>query len=146
MTSNLCSARGDSTSRMHRSTWCGGWPHSTLWRPPLPRSLPVLVGPPFRGCGHGRDGAHRGASFHVKHAVGSTEYEALLIGGRSGVGKSTVAWEVSAQLQDCSVAHCLIEGDFLDQAYPPPEGDPTRRKRTEDNLTALWRNFAALGY
>jgi hypothetical protein len=93
-----------------------------------------------------------GASFHVKHAVGSTGCEALLIGGRSGVGKSTVAWEVSAQLQDCAqlrdgpVAHCLIEGDFLDQAYPPPEGDPTRRKLTEDNLTALWRNFAALGY
>jgi ABC-type dipeptide/oligopeptide/nickel transport system ATPase subunit len=65
-----------------------------------------------------------GASFHVKHAVGFTEYEALLIGGRSGVGKSTVGWEVSAQLQDRSVAHCLIEGDFLDQAYPPPEGDP----------------------
>ena len=87
-----------------------------------------------------------GSSFHVKQAVGSTEYEALLIGGRSGVGKSTVAWEVSAQLQDCSVAHCLVEGDFLDQAYPPPAGDPTRRKLTEDNLGALWRNFAALGY
>jgi hypothetical protein len=84
--------------------------------------------------------------FHVKQAVESTGYEALLIGGRSGVGKSTVAWEVSAQLQDRSVAHCLIEGDFLDQAYPPPEGDPTRRKLTEDNLAALWRNFAARGY
>jgi adenylylsulfate kinase-like enzyme len=59
-----------------------------------------------------------GASFHVKHAVGSTGYEALLTGGRSGVGKSTVAWEVSAQLQDRSMAHCRIEGDFLDQAYP----------------------------
>jgi hypothetical protein len=93
-----------------------------------------------------------GTSFHVKHAVGSTGYEALLIGGRSGVGKTTVAWEVSAQLQDRAqledgpVAHCLIEGDFLDQAYPPPEGDPTRRKLTEANLTALWHNFSALGY
>ena len=58
-------------------------------------------------------------SFHVKHAVGSAGYEALLIGGRSGVGKSTVAWEASAQLQECSVAHCFIEGDFLDQAFPP---------------------------
>ena len=116
------------------------------------RSSPVFVRPPCPGCDQGQDGAHRGASFHVKHAVGSTGYEALLIGGRSGVGKSTVAWEVSAQLQDGAqlldgpVAHCLIEGDFLDQAYPPPEGDPTRRKLTEDNLTALWRNFAALGY
>ncbi len=110
------------------------------------RSSPVFVRPPCPGCDQGQDGAHRGASFHVKHAVGSTEYEALLIGGRFGVGKSTVAWEASAQLQDCSVAHCLIEGDFLDQAYPPPEGDPTRRKLTEDNLAALWRNFAARGY
>ena len=72
--------------------------------------------------------------------------EVLLIGGRSGVGKSTIAWEVSAQLQARLVAHCCIEGDFLDQAYPPPPGDPTRTKLTEDNLAALWRNYAALGY
>ncbi|TDD51304.1 hypothetical protein E1286_10610 [Nonomuraea terrae] len=73
-------------------------------------------------------------------------FEALLIGGRAGVGKTTVGWEVSAQLQAARVAHCLIEGDNLDQAFPAPPGDPHRAKLTEANLAAIWRNYAALGY
>ncbi|MGA8117519.1 MAG: hypothetical protein WCA46_28100 [Actinocatenispora sp.] len=70
----------------------------------------------------------------------------LLIGGRSGVGKSTVAFEVSVLLQAASVAHCLIEGDFLSQVFPAPEGDPDRTALVEENLAALWRNVAARGY
>lgn len=73
-------------------------------------------------------------------------YEALLIGGRSGVGKTTVGWEISAQLQGLRVAHCLIEGDNLDQAFPAPADDPARTRMTEANLAAIWRNYAALGY
>lgn len=72
--------------------------------------------------------------------------EALLIGGRSGVGKTTVGWEVSAQLQSAGIAHCLVEGDNLDQAFPAPPDDPARTKMTEANLAALWGNYAALGY
>ncbi|MFF8973604.1 AAA family ATPase [Streptomyces sp. NPDC014995] len=73
-------------------------------------------------------------------------YEALLIGGRAGVGKTTVGWEISAQLQALRIAHCLVEGDNLDQAFPAPADDPARTKMTEANLAALWRNYAALGY
>jgi hypothetical protein len=72
--------------------------------------------------------------------------DVLLIGGRSGVGKSTVGWEISAQLQVAEVAHCYLEGDFLDQAFPAPPGDPNRSQLTRDNIAALWRNFAARGY
>ena len=72
--------------------------------------------------------------------------EALLIAGRSGVGKTTVGAEISAQLQAAGVAHCLIEGDTLDQAFPAPPGDPARTKLTEANLAALWRNYATRGY
>ncbi len=72
--------------------------------------------------------------------------EALLIGGRSGVGKTSLGWEISAQLQAAGTAHCLIEGDNLDQAYPAPIGDPGRTKLTEANLAALWSNYATLGY
>lgn len=74
------------------------------------------------------------------------QFEVLLIGGRSGVGKSSVAYEVSAQLQAAQVAHCLIEGDNLDRAFPAPPDDPARTLLTEANLAALWRNYAALGY
>lgn len=73
-------------------------------------------------------------------------YEALLIGGRSGAGKTSLGFEVSVQLRAMGIAHCLIEGDNLDQAYPAPVDDPGRTKLTEANLAALWSNYAALGY
>ena len=47
--------------------------------------------------------------------------EALLIGGRSGTGKSSVGNEIHTQLSAAGVQHCLIEGDNLDLAYPPPQ-------------------------
>ncbi|PSL00878.1 AAA domain-containing protein [Murinocardiopsis flavida] len=74
-----------------------------------------------------------------------TDYEVLLIGGCAGVGKSSVAWEVSAQLQGEGRAHCHIEGDTMDQIHPAPPGDPHRSAITERNLAAVWANYAALG-
>lgn len=72
--------------------------------------------------------------------------EVLLIGGRAGVGKSTVAWEVSAGLRGAEVPHAVVEGDFMGQVHPAPEGDPDRSRITERNLAALWANYARLGY
>jgi AAA domain-containing protein len=72
--------------------------------------------------------------------------EVLLIGGRAGVGKTTVGWEVSARLRAAAVSHAIIEGDFMGQVHPVPEGDPHRSEITESNLTAVWANFARLGY
>ncbi|MER6675274.1 hypothetical protein [Streptomyces sp. NPDC000983] len=72
--------------------------------------------------------------------------EALLIGGRAGVGKTTVAWEVSVLLRAAEVGHAVVEGDFMGQVHPAPEGDPHRAEITEANLTAVWGNFARRGY
>jgi hypothetical protein len=71
--------------------------------------------------------------------------DVLLIGGRSGVGKSTLGFEVSRQLQDGDIAHCFIEGDNLDQVFPAPDDDPVREKISEANLAAMWANYRALG-
>lgn len=68
--------------------------------------------------------------------------QALFLGGRSGVGKTTVAFEVHAQLSAAGVRHCLIEGDNLDQAYPAP----WEHGLAERNLGAMWANYRALGY
>lgn len=70
--------------------------------------------------------------------------EVILIAGRSGVGKSTTAYEVSRQLAASHVRHALIEGDNLDQAYPAPwrQGIPL----AERNLAAMWLNYQELGY
>ncbi|MES4909243.1 MULTISPECIES: hypothetical protein [unclassified Streptomyces] len=72
--------------------------------------------------------------------------EVLLIGGRAGVGKTTVGWEVSALLRSAAVSHAVIDGDFMGQVHPAPEGDPHRAEITELNLTAVWTNYAQRGY
>jgi hypothetical protein len=66
----------------------------------------------------------------------------LFLGGRSGVGKSSVAVEAHAQLCDAGVRHCVIEGDNLDLAYPPP----WEHRLAERNLAAMWANYRDLGY
>jgi hypothetical protein len=68
--------------------------------------------------------------------------EAVFLGGRSGTGKSSVGYEMHAQLSAARVRHCLIEGDNLDQAYPPP----WEHGLAERNLAAMWANYRALGY
>jgi hypothetical protein len=80
------------------------------------------------------------------HADLMDHAEVLLIGGRAGVGKTTVGWEVSALLRSEAVAHAIIDGDFMGQVHPAPEGDPHRSEITETNLTAVWRNFVQRGY
>ncbi|MCA1221376.1 AAA family ATPase [Streptomyces sp. 8L] len=72
--------------------------------------------------------------------------EALLLGGRAGVGKTSVAWEVSALLRGADVPHAVIEGDCLGQVHPAPVGDPHRSLLTERGLAAVWGNAAALGH
>ncbi|MEU2023115.1 hypothetical protein ABZ565_13225 [Streptomyces sp. NPDC016469] len=71
--------------------------------------------------------------------------EVLLIGGRAGVGKTTVSWEVSARLREAGAAHAVVDGDFMGAVHPAPDGDPHRSLITERNLTAVWANYAALG-
>ena len=66
----------------------------------------------------------------------------LLIGGRSGVGKTTVSYEVSEQLRQQEVAHALIDGDNLDAVYPKSEYFDF----TWSNLAAIWRNYRAHGH
>ena len=68
--------------------------------------------------------------------------KALFLGGRSGSGKSSVGYEIQAQLSVARVQHCLIEGDNLDMAWPPQ----WEHGLAERNLAAMWANYRALGY
>jgi predicted kinase len=76
----------------------------------------------------------------------------LLITGPAGVGKSTLTWEVSAQLAAKRVAHAVIESDELDRVYPRPDAEELARIRpgTTDvssiNLAAIWSTYRALGH
>lgn len=73
-----------------------------------------------------------------------TRTDVIFIGGRSGVGKSSVAAEASRILACAGVRHAVIEGDNLDQAYPQPWRDGINL--AEQNLAAMWRNYRAIGY
>jgi cytidylate kinase len=70
--------------------------------------------------------------------------EGLFIGGRSGVGKSTVALEASHLLAEAGVQHAVIEGDNLDSAFPEPWRQGLRL--AELNLAAIWQNYRQAGY
>lgn len=87
------------------------------------------------------------SSYPCTGSVGgmSRETELVVIGGRSGVGKSTVGYELSTLLEEQHVGHCFIDGDNLDHLVPKPVGDPLGTALTERNLRALWMNYFELG-
>lgn len=76
----------------------------------------------------------------------------LLITGAAGVGKSTLSWEMSAQLAAAQVAHAAIESDELDRMFPHP--DPAELDKIQPgtvdvssiNLAAIWSTYQALGH
>ncbi len=69
----------------------------------------------------------------------------LLVTGPVGSGKSTVAVEMSNQLEAAGVAHALVDTDELDRIFPPPPEDPHKTLLTKSNLAAVWANLRAAG-
>ena len=66
----------------------------------------------------------------------------ILIGGRSGVGKTTVASVLHTLLIELDVKHAYIEGDLLDLAHPAP----WKEQLAERNLALMWANYRELGF
>lgn len=66
----------------------------------------------------------------------------VFLGGRSGVGKTSVAAEMHIRLGEQGVKHAVIEGDALDLAWPAP----WEHGLAEKNLAMLWGNYRHLGY
>jgi adenylate kinase len=71
-----------------------------------------------------------------------THSQLLAIGGRSGVGKSTVAFAIHDLLSGQGVQHAVIEGDALDLAHPAP----WESRMAARNLRAVWANYRSEGY
>jgi cytidylate kinase len=63
--------------------------------------------------------------------------QVILLSGRSGVGKTSVANEISEQLRIRYLRHAHIDGDNLDMIYP--------EEHTSEilclNLAAMWKNY-----
>ncbi|MFN3867110.1 MAG: adenylyl-sulfate kinase [Demequina sp.] len=68
--------------------------------------------------------------------------ELLVIGGRSGAGKSSIAHALHAMLVADDVRHAVIDGDALDLAWPRP----WEHRLSIRNLAAMWDNYRELGY
>ncbi len=66
----------------------------------------------------------------------------VFVGGRSGVGKTTVASALHALLTERDVRHAVVEGDYLDLAHPAPHAE----RLAERNLAAVWSAYRELGY
>ncbi|WP_318241402.1 GNAT family N-acetyltransferase [Cellulomonas avistercoris] len=66
----------------------------------------------------------------------------LLIGGRSGAGKSTVASAVHDLLVARDLPHAVVEGDALDLAHPAP----WEHGVAAANLADVWRRYRSLGH
>jgi predicted kinase len=66
--------------------------------------------------------------------------EVLVLHGSPGSGKSTLAQTIAELLRTAGVPHAVIDLDELSIVHPPP-----RRSFANENLRAIWPNFAALG-
>lgn len=74
-----------------------------------------------------------------------TDAHLLLIGGPSGVGKSTTGWAVADELRERRIPYAHVEGDFLDAYFSDSPTDPGLAVMTERNLAALWAHYAEIG-
>ena len=81
-----------------------------------------------------------------------TGVQLVLITGPAGVGKSTLAWEMSAQLAEAGTAHAVIESDELDRVFPRPTAadlavlQPGTTDVSGLTLAALWSVYRKLGH
>ena len=75
----------------------------------------------------------------------ATMVPVMMVTGPVGVGKTSVAGEVSALLERAKVPHAFVDMDSLRWSYPSPPGDRFRTALALQNLAAVWANFRAAG-
>lgn len=69
----------------------------------------------------------------------------LLVTGPVGVGKTTVAGELSALLDGAGIPHAVVDLDALRCCYPAPAHDPFNTALGLRNLAAVWAHHRAAG-
>ncbi|GAA3553951.1 hypothetical protein GCM10022197_06350 [Microlunatus spumicola] len=72
-------------------------------------------------------------------------YDAVLLSGTVGAGKTTTAHALSRLAQAQGVPHALVDLDQVRLLHPPPPGDPFAHEVELANLRDLARNYRAAG-
>ena len=72
-------------------------------------------------------------------------FPVLVLTGPTGVGKTTVAFEILEQLVAAGIGHAMVDTDELDRIHPAPVGDPHKTQLTKRNLAAVWENLRSAG-
>lgn len=76
---------------------------------------------------------------------GGREVPVLVINGPVGIGKSSVAEAISRLLKQESVAHAVVDLDYIRACYPAPGDDYFNMELGFRNLAAIWRNYHLAG-
>jgi broad-specificity NMP kinase len=69
----------------------------------------------------------------------------LIISGPVGVGKTTVANELSTLLENADVPHTFLDLDALTYTFPRTQEDPFGNALALRNLAEVWKNARAVG-
>lgn len=69
----------------------------------------------------------------------------LWLCGPSGVGKTTVAWEIYSRLTQSGVDAAYVDIDQLGMCHPEPASDPGRHRLQAENLGAVVAGYQAAG-
>jgi len=69
----------------------------------------------------------------------------VILSGTVGVGKTTVAEELSGVLETDGIGHTLVDLDGLAKTYPRPTGDKFGEQIALKNLADVWSNARVLG-
>jgi len=77
--------------------------------------------------------------------VTSSRLPVLWLCGAPATGKSTVAWQVFADLADQGLCVGYVDIDQIGMLQPPPDGDPTCHRFKVDNLAGMVRNYRTAG-
>jgi predicted ABC-type ATPase len=65
--------------------------------------------------------------------------------GPSGVGKSTIGWEVYRQLVGTGATAAYVDLDQIGFCRPAPSDDPENHRMSALNLAAVWPNYRVGG-
>jgi adenylylsulfate kinase-like enzyme len=115
---------------------CRGWPG-------FAKAMQVPLAPSAGPDGAAADSttARRAASSAASGADG----QILLICGPTGVGKSTIGFELYMTCLRAGLTAGYIDLDQIGFLSPAPGGDPRRHRLKASNLAAMWQTYHAAG-